>query len=382
MRILLLLMTISLLVFDLQANQKDGDIVFSLKKLEDIASQIPSKYLVNQDTIMTCPEICGNKSIVIQYNDKHQVSHLGISMFSKETKEIINQPVCDFVERFLLELSLADNNNEIISILNHNNILLQKNGLKFGEKNINSISAILDEINDPVYFTLTQDDKAYTCAWEYGQDNIFAIQFPLNRELITGANKLESDNVLYDQLKDNNCDNIVDIKKFLTNGADLISNDGTIYISKGDTFMLGLINENTYYKKTNSGYELIYDENFPNESLSNLFMGNVENNNLKIKVRHSMYDNFTPEYEMNLMDFICFFRNDFKIYAASYQREPSVVNSTVIFQNKLYNYIHLLIINTKKENIFDKNGVISASFRSNIPMHNINSLVGDIIRNN
>ena len=383
MRRLLLLLAINLFIFDLQANRNNGDIEFSLKKLEDIASQIPSKYLVDQDTIMVCPEICGNKSIVIQYNAKHQVSHLGISMFSKETKEIINQPVCDFVERFLLELALTDNSNEIIAMLNHYSILLQRNGRKFGEGNVNSINAILNEINDPVYFTLSKDDKTYTVAWEYGQQNIFAIQFPLNRELITGANKLESDNDLYDQLKDNNCDKIADITKFLTNASDLTSNDGSIYINKGDTFMLGFINENTYYKKTNSGYELIYDENFPNESLSNLFMGNVENNSLKIKVRHSMYDNFTPEYEMNLKDFICFFRNDFKIYtASSYQREPGVVNSTVIFQNKQYNYIHLLTISTKKENIFDANGVITASFRSNIPMHNINNIVGDLIRNN
>ena len=378
----LLLLAISLFIFDLHANQKQGGIEFSLKKLEDIASQLPEKYLIDRDTIMKCPDICENKSLVIQYNNKHQVSHLGISMFSKETKAIINQPVCDFIERFLLELSLTGDSKEIISMLNHYDIQVQRNGKKFGEENVNSISAFLNEINDSVSFSLTKDDKAYTVVWEYGQQNMFAIKFPLNRELITGANKLESDNDLYDQLQDNNCNHIVDVKKNLSDASSLISNDGTIYISKGDTFLLSLINENIYYKKTNSGYELIYDDNFPNESLSNLFMGNNENNDLKIKVSHSMYDNFTPVYEMNLKDFICFFRNDFKIYTAFDQREPGVVNSTVIFENKQYNYIHLLIISTKKENIFDKDGVITASFRSNIPMHNINSILGDIIKNN
>lgn len=371
-------------IYTLQANRSDQDIVFSMKKLEDIASLLPSKYLVDRDSIIACPEICGNKSIVIQYNEKRQVAHLGISMFSKETKEIINNPVCNFVERFLLELTLADDNNEIISMLDHFGILLQSNGKALAAGANNTMSAILSQIEDPVYFTLSKDGNAYTVVWEYGlqKQNMFVMQFPLNRELITGANKIESDNVLFDQLKDNNCDNMPDNNHYLTDGAEIIpSGDGNVFICKGDSFVLGIINENRYYKKTAGGYELIYDENFPKESLSNLFLGIFDKNNLKIHVKHSMYGNFTPEYEMNLNDFVCFFKNDFKIYTASYQREPGVINATVIFQNKQYNYIHILIINTLKENIFAKNGVISASFRSNIPQHNINSIVGDVINN-
>jgi hypothetical protein len=56
-----------------------------------------------------------------------------------------------------------------------------------------------------------------------------------------------------------------------------------------------------------------------------------------------------------------------------------VINSTVIFHNQQYDYIHLLIITAQKENIFNANGVLSASFRSNIPQHNINSIVRDLI---
>jgi hypothetical protein len=364
---------------DLFANRNDENIVFSLKKLEEIASQLPDKYLVDRDTIMFCPEICESKSFVIQFNAKNQVSHLGISMFSKEIKKIINEPVCTFVERFLLELTLADNNSEINSMLDHYGILLQRNGKKLEDSKINSMNAILNEIQDPVSFTLTKDDKSYTAAWEYGQQNLFAIQFPINRELIIGTNKIEADNVLFDQLQDNNCNNLSTLSNYMPDDTRLISIDGSLFVCKGDSFLLGAINENKYYKKTDKGYELLFDDAYPNESLSNLFFGNFENNNLKIHVTHSMYGNFNPDFEMKLNDFICFFKNDFKIYAGSYEKEPGVINSTIIFQNKLYNYINLLIISTKKENIFNRNGVLSASFRSNIPQHNINSLINDII---
>ena len=382
MKLFLMLLGINMCHLDLFASKQDGDIAFSTKKLEDVASLLPEKYLVDRDTMMICPEICEKKSFVIQYNEKHQVSHLGISMFSKEIKALLNEPVCNFVERLLLELSLASDMEEIVSELDHFDISVQRNGIKFGDRNVNSIQTILNEIEDPVYFTLSKDDKSYTVAWEYGTQNLFVIQFPLNRELITGANKIEADNVLYDLLKDNNCNNPSDQTNALLDNAELISTDGTVFVRAGDSFMLGLINENTYYKKAGNGFELIFEDNFPVESLSNLFMGNVENNKLKIQVTHSMYGNYNPEFEMRLNDFICFFKQDFKIYTASYQKEPGVINATVIFQNKTYDYIHLLIINAKKEDMFAENGVITASFRSNIPQHNINSIVRDIMNDN
>jgi len=379
MKLLFILLTINLYIPGMFAHQHDGDIAFSTKKLEDVASLLPEKYLIDRDTMIICHEICANKSLVIQYNEKHQVSHLGISMFSKEIKEILNKPVCNFVERLLLELSLVSDQDDIISVLDHYGILVQRNGRKFGESNVNSIPAILNEIEDPVYFTLSKDDKSYTAVWEYGLQNLFSIQFPLNRELITGTNKLEADNVLYDQLKETNCTNLSTPTKYMFDDAELISNDGTVFIRQGESFILDIINENTYYQKAANGYELIFHENYPKESLSNLFLGDFENNALNIQITHSMYGNYNPEFEMKLNDFICFFKQDFKVYAASYQKEPDVINATVIFQNKLYNYIHLLVISTKKEDIFTENGVLTASFRSNIPQHNINSIVRDIM---
>ena len=379
MKLFFLLLAIHLYNFDLRANQHDGDIAFSTKKLEEVASLLSEKYLIGRDTMMICPEICENKSVVIQYNEKNQVSHLGISMFSREIKDLLNEPVCNFVERLLLELSLAQGKDEIVAELDHYGISMQRNGIKFGDRNVNSIQAILNEIEDPVHFTISKDDNSYTVAWEYGSQNLFVIQFPLSRELITGANKLEADNVLFDQLKANNCTHPAIRPHMISDAAELISNDGTVFVRAGDSFMLGMINENTYYKKAADGYELIFDENFPKESLSNLFHGDFENNALKIQVTHAMYGNYNPEFEMRLNDFICFFKQDFKVYTASYQKAPGVINATVIFQNKTYDYIHLLIISTKQENIFSANGILTASFRSNIPQHNINSIVRDIM---
>ena len=381
MKAFFILFVLYLINFNYVYCQNEQNIEFSLKKIEDIASLLPSKYLVEKDTIIACPDICANKSIVILHNEKRQISHLGISLFSKETKEIINQPVCDFIERFLLELTLAEDNNAIKKILERNNITIRQNGINYGEGKVKSISNILNEIEKPVYFTLNNDRESYTIIWEYGVNNVLIIKFPSNRELILGTNKKESDNLLYDQLQnDNYCTGESDIKAFLTEDQKLTSTDGTVFISKSDTFMIKEITKDTYYEKCENGYKIIFDKNFPKESLSNFILGHFANEYLKIHVKHSMYGNFSPEYEMKFSDFICFFKNDFNIYNASFQNNAGELKSTIIFHNKHFNYIHLLMITTTEENIFDNNGVLMASFYSNIPQHNIKSLIGNLTK--
>ena len=361
------------------ASTKAQNVEFSLKKLEDISSQLPSEYFVNNDTIIPCPDLCKNKSIVILHNDKGQVSHIGISLFSKETKEIINQAVCDFIERVFLELALESDNKAVLSMLDRNKINIMRNGIDFGKGSVTSINDVLQNIEEPVTFSLNKKGlDSYTAAWEYG-GNLLTFNFPSNRELILGINKKESDDILHLQLKENYCNDTYANNSILSDDYRLTPSDNpAVFINKGDTFILKLINEDTYYKKTNKGYELLFDRQFPTESLSNLFFGH-QTNNLKIHVKHSMYGNFSPEFEMKFSDFICFFKDDFKIYTTSYLKEGEL-HSTIVFQNRHYNYIHLLTIKTTEESVFKENGVLTASFNSNIPQHNISSLIGEMIK--
>ena len=362
------------------ASTEAQNVAFSLKKLEDISSQLPSDYFANNDTIIPCPDLCKNKSIVILHNDKGQVSHIGISLFSKETKEILNQAICDFIERAFLELALESDDKAVLSMLDRNKINIMRNGINFGKGSVTSIKEVLQKIEEPVTFSLNKKGlDSYTAAWEYG-NNLLTFNFPSNRELILGINKKESDDILHLQLKENYCNDTYENNGFISADNRLVqSPDPAVFINKGDTFILKLMNEDTYYKKTKKGYELIFDRQFPTESLSNLFFGHQANNNLKIRVKHSMYGNFSPEFEMKFSDFICFFKDDFKIYTASYVKGGEL-HSTIVFQNRNYNYIHLLKIKTTEDNVFNKNGVLTASFNSNIPQHNISNLIGDMIK--
>jgi len=51
MKPLFLILAFNMVCWGLSANPNNDDIVFSVKKLEDIASLLPEKYLIDRDSI-------------------------------------------------------------------------------------------------------------------------------------------------------------------------------------------------------------------------------------------------------------------------------------------------------------------------------------------
>jgi hypothetical protein len=60
---------------------------YSSIRMEQLGGEIPSACLPPVDSVFNCPEIMKEKSLVVNYNKTHDITHLGISLFSNETKE-------------------------------------------------------------------------------------------------------------------------------------------------------------------------------------------------------------------------------------------------------------------------------------------------------
>ncbi len=349
-------------------------------EIGDLLRILPTECLVDRDTILPCPQVSFGKLLVMKYNESHQLAHLGISLFSPSTKEMINLPVCNFLERLLLEIAITKDRNSIKEKLKRNQIRLQWNEADFGTRNFTSIKPLLVELEDPAQFVLNWDSVGYTAIWRYGNtQNVFTITFPASRELVLGTNKKESDELLSKQLQHSK-----GIK--YTPETDVVSpqnlyrtSDPALFIKKGNTFMYPIVNSNIYYKETGKGYTQIYETSYPFESLSNCFLGNRTDYLLKLHINHRMYGNFSPEFEMGLADFVHFFRKEFDIYTAFDKTDTDPVKLTVILQNKQLNYIHMLLIQAPKAFLFQQGGVLSANFYSNIPQHYVKSLFGEFI---
>lgn len=120
------------------SGKERDDIQFVSRKLKQIAEQLPEGTLSSVDTIMEIPVIIEGKSIVMQHNDKGQVCHLGVSLFSEATKQILDVGLCNFLERFFLELLLQKDAVSIDRKLQEYHVVMYVDGQKVVVKNAKS----------------------------------------------------------------------------------------------------------------------------------------------------------------------------------------------------------------------------------------------------
>ena len=361
---------------------------YSSVRLEALGSEIPEACLPKSDSIFSCPQLVRNKSLIVTYNDAREISHLGISLFSSETKMLLNLPVCDFIERMMLELVLEPSNDNILHKLDRLKMTLSKNGLTFGKSTFTSISQVLDELQLPAKFSLMKEDEKFAAVWEYNQQDQFIFAFPASHELIFGTDKKESDELLNKSLFGSgmlcNDSNAPGIGVTVTEASLAYNRDKDFYTQKGAEFILPSVNSNMYYQKKGNKFELLFTKDLPMESFTNLVMRNMGEMNHKLHVTHRMYGNFSPDFNISLQEFLCYFKEEYNFFAGATfpdAKDPSKIKLTAILRNKEYSYLHLLIISAPVDNLFSQGGLLTAEFYSNIPQNNIRNLLGNTTNN-
>lgn len=345
-------------------------LVFSSRKLEEIGKHIPDHYYPSIANTINVPSI-SSRPIIVDYNKKKEVSHIGISLFSQEMKELINLPVCNFLERVLLELILCESGSDQERKLKEYDIRLEnQNGKKI------AVSTTLAGINTSIKFSLDKEQGKYVAKWEDNKYQSTLISFPASRELIFGTDKKESDEELGGVFAGDNCTGNMPQVTLDYAALALKKQDGTdLYVHTGNIFMINAMNSNTYYQRHDKTYQVVFDKFYPYESLSNLFLTQGNKHELKLQITHRIYGANTPVFDISLDNFVCLFKDDFDIFCGTLDgRDLTKIKMTVILRNKNYDFVHMLEIDTSKEILFTRKGILKADLYTNIPQQNIEYL--------
>jgi hypothetical protein len=283
----------------------------------------------------------------------------------------------------LLELILEEKKKNANELLYRYKMHDSMNGMEYKTGFFNSIEAALDNISTPSQFGLLKEPDRFSAVWKFNQTDQFVFSFPASRDLIFGTDKKESDEILNKTLfgGDRLCfENNVMLDEVVSE-ADLSFNpERNIYIRNGSEFILPILNSNIYYQKENDAFGLLFSKDYPAESLANLIQKNYLNEDLnhKLHITHKMYGNFSPDFDISLKELLCFFRDDYNIFTAVTSSDGKELKLTAVLHSKDYNFVHLLLIKTPVDNIFLKDGMMTADFYSNIPQHSIRSLMGNL----
>lgn len=351
---------------------KEEHRAFASRRLEDMAKRLPLRDIPSVDTIMEVPEFIKGKAIVFNSNN-NKVVHMGLSMFSRETKEMIGTDICNFLERYFLELLLLRDKTSIIRKLTEDHIELLLNGQEFGAENFSSLQEVMQNICMPVNFSLFHKDQHAEAVWMSVGMHL-QMKFPLYRELIDGMDKKESDEGVYNLLRVAVCDSIYDADDDVSY-ENLVHKTGNVYVYKGETFMIKSLTSDRYYMEENGKYHLIFTPMYPEYSMNNLFLSYQNGAGKTLQITHRQYGYFTPEFTIPLNNFLACFKNDFLVACHTGYNKQNELETIVVFKHKILNYIHLLRVHVNKEKLFINSPVLKADFYSNIPQHYISSLL-------
>lgn len=358
----------------LQARATEEEVGFASRKLKQLAELLPLHELPEQDTILEVPQVIMGKSLVFQLNEKKQISHIGVSLFSYETKQMLDKNICNFLERYFLELLLQKGQDGVTSKLSEYHITLSLNGQEFGTGSFRSVSRVLQIMDMPANFALRHKDKLAEAVWNFG-NYCLGMTFPLYRELIDGMDKKESDSELY---------HLLQVAVFTpakladepVARLDLQPFKGGVYVRKGEKFMIQHLSSDRYYTEgMNGNYHPLFSVQYPEYSMSNLFLTYGHGEGKMLQITHRQYGHFTPEISIPLLNFLACFKDDFLTACHTGYNKKGELETMVVFSHKTLNYIHLMRVHIAKDQLFAATPVLQADFYSNIPQHYINSLL-------
>ena len=355
------------------AGNEINDSQFVSRKLKQLAEQLPISEIPSLDTIVACPQLIEGKSVVLLYNDKHQVCHLGLSLFSEATKQILDVNICNFLERFFLELLHQKDAAAVDRKLKEYNIVMYIDGQKIVANNAASFQRALRQMEMPVNFSLRQKGNQAEAVWRFSS-HALSVTFPLYRELIDGMDKVESDDELFHQLQVAVLNNVSVTDEPVT-GSGLVAEGNGLYVDKGEVFLIPALTANKYYVKKGKEYVPVFQKQYPEYSLNNLFLTYANGEGKTLQITHRKYGYFTPEISIPLLNFLMCFKKDFTTVCHTGMNKQGKLETVVVFNHKKLNYLHLLRVETDEKQLFAKSPVFKADFYSNIPQHSIKSLL-------
>ena len=360
-----------LLSFSLSA--MTGEPTYISAKLASIGEKLSKDVSIDGSEIRYQP-LTGRYTIVIVRDNNNCINHIGISLFSNDLKKMLNAPVCNFMERYLLEILLSESNEAASFVCEtsaahflHNGIL-STNAYSFAR-------SFVENVDTSYVFAYSEsNEKGVIVTWSK-DNNIYTLQFKPERQLIYGTDKKESDQLLNNQLTDEQeIVNQIDTKSFPLKDLS-IYNKVPLYYKKGLVFTVQSMNSDTYYIPNGDIGEAVFSNKYPAESIKNLLLGVVSTKNVKVNIRHSIYGRSSSDFVVPLAKVFNLVDKDAKLYCGIESVTDDEIKADLVIQYDKLKYIHLMRFTIKRTEIFGNKPVADALFYSNIPQQNIKNII-------
>lgn len=316
--------------------------------------------------------ICKEKPIVIHRGDAAAIDHVGIKLFERDIINKHPSPIYYFVERYLLQLLLLNDDKNIQDKLKRERIKITSEiypltSYKQGIRNI--IAAFSPNLS--VYITCNNNRYSLVCVED--RKSLLSFSFPVRYELITGYTKLEAESSIYPELLTHKKRQFTPISY-----SDLSEYKDSLYSINDDYYVMENIISTSYYYKKGDNIIPLFSASDTVESVYNLFNSKCDWG-VKAEITQSLYGGKTNTFTTTVTQLTDYLRSKkCSLYTGIRKMEKDRIEGVVMAVNMELGYQHFMTFVLDKA-LFktpDKH-TVKMKMYSYIPIHNISSLFGE-----
>lgn len=356
-------------------SQKHNNLSFSSNKLSNIYKLLPEttqiklkeKNWTDSNTFFIKDDNISNRySIVFKTNGYGELTHIGLNIFSVELTESSYSQVFEYIEMELLTYFLLPSDEKIKERMNNNNVELKLNGNILNTKDL--ITSYLTFDKD-THFKLNSNSKHFVATWKLNNANLITMEFPNDYTIITGKQKDEIEKEILRGLKQYKYNS----EKVTTNQKTIINeqvNCDSIYVVSGNIYNESPdISSDSYFYACDST-TIVFDTLHYKESFSNLFL-NLVPTHINFQIKHKLYGHSEDNYKININDFFDYFSKNYKFFVGWSSDDKEKLNASIFIYNVPFNYVHLLVVETKIDDLANDNGTIDGTLYTFIRKDNV-----------
>lgn len=308
-------------------------------------------------------------TVIVEYN---VIQHIGYAVFTPSQRQMASAVVCNFLERYALEVSLPMKCGKSVERQ------LDEDGIFFKWNDFNFFRQLE---NDTTYCITVEnlDNRRYTVKWSKDEKEAFYVNFPIEHDLLTGTDMLENERRILDEIQ--NTDSMLIYQDVLADSTRLkMTWQGKYYVLPGKSYYIEQLNNNRYYRKNaDNSYEFLYQQDFMVESLSNLLTTGSIDNSYDLEIRLLKYGFVQDTVTVKLNQWLNFCqRHRCTAYFGMISTTAEKANFELIMQDKEMGYIHLMNLTMNISEIEDRKGIIKARLSCYIPTTRIKYLFDEL----
>ena len=295
--------------------------------------------------------------LTVRVNSWDEVEHVGYQIFDSLTALYQPQLVCDFVERYLLELDLGSPTDR---------------KLRMGIDKVVVERGKIDNIHHLLCTDRLEVSKVemrrYRVAWYRESECLLSLVFDMDYQLLSGCNAIELE---YNYLRD--LGRMRDVVQWQQ--EDIIADSTDEYaIAEGGHYLSEAIRGDRYYQRDSVGeWHYVCSHEKPYWSAANLFITPMSIiGDYQLNGRLDMYGYHDTIFNIHLYQWVVQTLSEgCQLYFGVKSKTPKTIRGTVFCPNPSAGYCHMMSVEIPIEAFDDKQGVIRGRLFAYVPLHNI-----------